>query len=87
MKHRKVIAYPSKKLKVRQRNYTTHDLELVALVISLKIWSYYLYGIHVDVYTDHYNLQYMFYLKGVEYPTKKFVRISKRLPYECHLSP
>ena len=35
MQHGKVIAYASRKLKVHERNYPTHDLELAAVVFSL----------------------------------------------------
>ena len=52
MQHGKVIAYASRKLKVHERNYPNHDLELAAVVFALKIWRYYLYGVHVDVFTD-----------------------------------
>ena len=47
-------------LKVRESNYRTHDFQLAVVVFALKIWIYYLYGVHVDVNTDHKNLQYMF---------------------------
>ena len=60
MQHGKVIAYASRKLKVHMRNYQAYDLELVAMVFALKIWSHYLYGVHVDVFTDHKSLQYVF---------------------------
>ena len=33
----KVIAYASRQLKEHERNYPTHDLELVAVVFALKI--------------------------------------------------
>lgn len=33
----KVIAHASRKLKIHQKNYQTHDLELVALVFALKL--------------------------------------------------
>ena len=59
IKHGKVIAYASIKLKVHERNYPTHDLELKAVVFSLKIWRHYLYGVHDDVYTDNKSLQYV----------------------------
>ena len=55
-----VIAYASRQLKVHERNYPTYDLELAAVVFSLKIRRQYLYGVHVDVYTDHKSLQYVF---------------------------
>ena len=60
MKHRKVITYDSKQLKVHERNYPTNDLELAAVVFLLRIWRHCLYGVHVDVYTDHKSLQYVF---------------------------
>ena len=56
----KVIAYASMPLNVHERNYPTHDLELASVVFALKIWRHYLYGVHVDVFTDHKILQYFF---------------------------
>ena len=57
MQHRKVVAYASRKLKVHDRNYTTYDLELSAVVFASRKWRHYLYGVHGDVYTDHKSLQ------------------------------
>ena len=37
MQHEKVIVYASRQLKVNERIYLTHDLELVAVVFALKI--------------------------------------------------
>lgn len=37
MQHNKVIAYASRQLKDYEKNYSTHDLELAALVFALKI--------------------------------------------------
>ena len=45
------------------KKYPTHDLELAAVVFELKIWRHYLYGVNVDVFTDHKSLQYVFTLK------------------------
>ena len=59
MQRDKVISYDSRKLKVHEKNYPTPDLELAAVVFALKIWRHYLYGVHVDVFTDHKSLQYM----------------------------
>ncbi|GJW99342.1 putative reverse transcriptase domain-containing protein, partial [Tanacetum coccineum] len=44
MQREKVIAYASRQLKVHEKNYTTHDLELGAVVFALKMWRHYLYG-------------------------------------------
>ena len=60
MQHGKVIANASKQLKVHEKNYLTHDLELAGAVLALKIWRHYLYGVHVDVFTGHNSLQYLF---------------------------
>ena len=51
MQHGKVIAYASRQLKVHERNYPNHELELEAVVFALKIWRHNLYGVHVDVFT------------------------------------
>ena len=59
MQQGKVIDYASRQFKVHEKNYTIHDLELAAVVFSLKIWRHYLYGVHVDVFTDHKSLQYV----------------------------
>ena len=42
MQKEKVIAYASRQLKTHEENYTTHDLELGAVVFALKIWRHYL---------------------------------------------
>ena len=43
MQDRKVVAYASRQLKLYEQKYPTHDLELVAVVFTLKIWRHYLY--------------------------------------------
>ncbi|KAA3484495.1 DNA/RNA polymerases superfamily protein [Gossypium australe] len=40
-------------------NYSTHDLELVAVVFALKIWRHNLYSEKYHVYTDHKILKYL----------------------------
>ena len=60
MQHGKMVAYDSRHIKVHERNYQTHDLEFETMVFSFKIWRQYLYGVHVDVCTDHKILQYVF---------------------------
>ncbi|MFS8001318.1 putative nucleotidyltransferase, Ribonuclease H [Helianthus anomalus] len=64
MQRDKVIAYASRQLKVHEKNYTTHDLELDAVVFALKICRHYLYGNKCVVFTDHRSLQHIFDQKG-----------------------
>nr|GFB00685.1 retrotransposon protein, putative, Ty3-gypsy subclass [Tanacetum cinerariifolium] len=42
MQREKVISYASHHLKIHEKNYTTHDLELGAVVFALKIWRHYM---------------------------------------------
>nr|GEX38516.1 hypothetical protein [Tanacetum cinerariifolium] len=44
MQREKVTAYTSCQLKIHQKNYTTHEIELGAVVFALKMWRHYLYG-------------------------------------------
>nr|GEY78165.1 putative reverse transcriptase domain-containing protein [Tanacetum cinerariifolium] len=44
MQREKVIAYTSWQLKIQEKNYTMHDLELRVVVFALKMWRHYLYG-------------------------------------------
>ncbi|GJR40575.1 putative reverse transcriptase domain-containing protein [Tanacetum coccineum] len=59
MQREKVIAYASRQLKPNEENYTTHDLELGAVVFALKIQRHYLYGTKCTVFTDHKSLQHI----------------------------
>ncbi|GJY02840.1 putative reverse transcriptase domain-containing protein [Tanacetum coccineum] len=60
MQRGKVIAYASRQLKIHEKNYTTNDLELGAVVFALKTWRHYLYRTKSVIYTDHKSLQHIF---------------------------
>ena len=53
MKDSKVIAYASIHLKMDKNNNFTHDLELDVMVLVLKHWRQYSYGVLVEVFFDH----------------------------------
>jgi hypothetical protein len=59
-----VIRYESRNLKEHESNYSTHDLELVAIVHALRMWRHYLMGNKFKLRTDHIGLKYLF-----EHPT------------------
>ena len=52
------VAYTSRKMNAAERNYPTHEQELLAIVHALKTWRYYLDGSHFIVYTDHATLRH-----------------------------
>ncbi|GJV70265.1 putative reverse transcriptase domain-containing protein [Tanacetum coccineum] len=63
MQRGKVIAYAFRQLKIHEKNYTTHDLELGAVVFALKIWRHYLYGTKsrrwIELFSDYdYEIRY-----------------------------
>ena len=55
-----VIAYASHKLKPHEEQYATHDLELAAIMLALKLWRHYLVGRSFTLKTNHQSLQYIF---------------------------
>ncbi|GJR71351.1 putative reverse transcriptase domain-containing protein [Tanacetum coccineum] len=68
MQRENVIAYASCQLKIHEKNYTTHDLELRAVVLALKIWRHYLYATKCTVFTDHKSLQHILNQKELLIP-------------------
>ncbi|KAK1411706.1 hypothetical protein QVD17_38266 [Tagetes erecta] len=83
MQRDKVIAYASRQLKVHEKNYTTHDLELGAVVFALKIWRHYLYGTKCVVYTDHKSLQHIFEQKELNMRQRRWVELLN--DYDCDI--
>ena len=47
------------------------------MVFALKIWRHYLYGVHVDVYTDHKSLQYVFTQKELNLRQRRWLELLK----------
>ncbi|KAH0784270.1 hypothetical protein KY290_003868 [Solanum tuberosum] len=72
-----LAGYYRRQLKVHKKNYPTHDLELADVVFTLKIWRHYLYGVHVDVFTDHKSLQYVFTQKELNLRQRRWLELLK----------
>ncbi|GJW45855.1 putative reverse transcriptase domain-containing protein [Tanacetum coccineum] len=75
MQREKVIAYASRQLKIHEKNYTTHDLELGAVVFALKIWRHYLYGTKCTVFTDHKSLQNILIQKELNMRQRRWLEL------------
>ena len=54
-----VIYYASKTLNEAQRNYTTTEKELLAVVYALDKFRAYLLGAEIIIFTDHSSLKYL----------------------------
>ncbi|GJW02355.1 putative reverse transcriptase domain-containing protein [Tanacetum coccineum] len=83
MQREKVIAYASRQLKPNEENYTTHDLELGAVVFALKIWRHYLYGTKCIVFTDHKSLQHILHQKELNIRQCRWLELLT--DYDCEI--
>ncbi|GJR45009.1 putative reverse transcriptase domain-containing protein [Tanacetum coccineum] len=83
MQRGKVIAYASRQLKIHEKNYTTHDLELGAVMFALKTWSHYLYGTKSVICTDHKSLQHIFDQKELNIRQRRWIELFSN--YECEI--
>ncbi|GKF72261.1 putative reverse transcriptase domain-containing protein, partial [Tanacetum coccineum] len=83
MQRMKVIAYASRQLKIHEKNYTTHDLELGAVVFVLKIWRHYLYGTKCVVFTDQKSLQHILNQKELNMRQRQWIELL--CDYDCEI--
>jgi len=85
IQEKKVVAYASRQLKVHEKNYPTHDLELANMVFALKIWRHYLYGTQFRIFSDYKNLKYLFDQKELNMRQRSWMEFLKdydfKLPY------
>ncbi|GJS00188.1 putative reverse transcriptase domain-containing protein [Tanacetum coccineum] len=83
MQRNKVIVYASRQLKIHEKNYTTHDLELGAVVFAQKTWRHYLYGTKSVIYTDHKSIQHIFDQKELNMRQRRWIKLFSN--YECEI--
>ncbi|GJY83355.1 putative reverse transcriptase domain-containing protein [Tanacetum coccineum] len=83
MQREKVIAYASCQLKIYEKNYTTRDLELGAVVFALKMWRHYLYGTKCVVFTDHKSLQHILDQKELNMRQHRWLELLS--DYDCEI--
>jgi hypothetical protein len=68
MQDGRAIAYASRQFRHHEEHYATHDLELLTVVHTLKVWRHYLLSNLVYIYTDHKSLKYLFVTPRVSKP-------------------
>nr|GFA87010.1 putative reverse transcriptase domain-containing protein [Tanacetum cinerariifolium] len=83
MQREKVISYASRQLKIHEKNYTSHDLELGAVVFALKIWRHYLYGTKCRVFTVHKSLQHILVQKELNMRQRRWLELLS--DYDCDI--
>nr|GEZ15005.1 putative reverse transcriptase domain-containing protein [Tanacetum cinerariifolium] len=83
MQREKVISYASRQLKIYEKNCTTHDLELGAVVFPLKIRRHYLYRTKCRVFTDHKSLQHILNQKELNMRQRRWLELLS--DYDCEI--
>ncbi|GJS34687.1 putative reverse transcriptase domain-containing protein [Tanacetum coccineum] len=79
-----ILALPegSENFVVHEKNYTTHDLELGAVVFALKMWRHYLYGTKYVVFTDHKSLQHILDQKELNMRQRRWLELLSDYDFE-----
>jgi hypothetical protein len=75
MQEGKVLAYASRQLRKHEKNYPTHDLELAAIVHTLKIWRHYMIENKCKIFTDHKSLKYIFTQKELNLRQQRWLEL------------
>ena len=68
-------------MKLHEKNYPTHDLELASIMFPLKIWRHYLYGEKCFIYTDHKSLKYFPLQHELNLRQRRWMELVK--DYDC----
>jgi hypothetical protein len=87
MQDGRVIAYASRQLRCHEEHYPTHDLELLAVVHTLKVWRHYLLRNLVRIYMDHKNLKYLLTQADLNMRQRRWLEYIKDYELEIHYYP
>ena len=82
-----MVAYASRQLRKHEENYPTHDLELAAVVLAVKIWRHYLIGNRCEIYTDHKSLKYIFTQPDLNLRQRRWLELIKDYDVGIHYHP
>ena len=87
MQGERAVVYASRQLKIHEKNYPNHDLELAAVVFALKTWRHYLYGSQFRVFSDHKSLRYLFDQKELNMRQRRWMEYLKDYDFELLYHP
>ncbi|GJX60584.1 putative reverse transcriptase domain-containing protein [Tanacetum coccineum] len=80
-----ILAFPvgSENFVVHEKNYTTRDLELGAVVFALKMWRHYMYVTKCVVFTNHKSLQHILDQKELNMRQQRWLELLS--DYDCEI--
>jgi hypothetical protein len=82
-----VVAYASRQLRRHEAHYLTYDLELAAVVHTLKIWRHYLMGKRCELYTDQKSLKYIFTKLNLNLRQRRWLELIKDYDHGINYHP
>lgn len=72
------VAYDSRSLSAAERNYPTHEKELLAIVRALKLWRPLLLDVPIQVQTDHFTLKWFLQQRDLSERQKRWLGVLSR---------
>ena len=87
MQSGRVVSYGSHQLNNHEQNYPTHDMELAAIVFTLKILCHYLYGEQFEMYSDHKSLKYIFMQRDLNMRQRRWMEFQEDYDFTLHYHP
>ncbi|MCO5556306.1 hypothetical protein L7F22_009853 [Adiantum nelumboides] len=81
------VAYTSRKLKDHERNYPTHDLELLAVIHALKLWRHYLLSRKFQLVTDHKSLKWIFTQPNLNMRQRRWIELLQEYDFDIKYRP
>ncbi|MCO5580269.1 hypothetical protein L7F22_034135 [Adiantum nelumboides] len=81
------VAYTSRKLRDHERNYPTHNLELLAVIHALKLWRHYLLSCKFQLVTDHKSLNWIFTQPNLNMRQRKWIELLQEYDFDIKYRP
>ena len=83
----RLVTCTSRKLNAAERNYPTHEREMLAMVTALKVWKHYLRGGYTKVYTDSSFLKFLGTLKDPSPRVTRWLSVLALYHYDVYHIP
>lgn len=82
-----VVVYASRQLKIHERNYLIHDLELAVIVLVLKVLRHCLYDLRFEVSSDHKSVKRLFNQKELNMRQRRLLEFRKDYNFRLSYLP